>query len=270
VPAALERETLISRLTAILRADDRVRAAWLSGSLGQGTEDRFSEVDVLIAVSSADRDAFAAEWPRKVPKVAETVLVQRVDGGPNIVISHVTPEWLRFDLVISTVYQVPDRSGSTLRRLFDHDDLHILLRGRVEWAPPSPGRVLSLVNEFFRILGLLPVVLGRGELFVAASEAGLMRNLVMQLMLEDNATADHGGALHLSTRLPEESMQQLNALPPIAADRESALAAHLACVDLFLPLARKLASRVGVVWPTALEAACFGYLRRELAVEIGD
>jgi hypothetical protein len=262
-------EALISRLTDVLRADDRVRAAWLSGSFGRGTADRFSDVDVLVAVSSEDLTAFADEWPARAPKVAETVLTQRLGGGSTVVISHVTPQWLRFDLVITTVYQVADHSGSTLRPLFDHDDIHRLLRGRVEWAPPSPDRVGKLITEFFRVLGLLPVVLGRDELFVAASGAGLLRTLVMQLMLEDASSTENGGALHLSTRLSADAMRQLNALPPIVADRDAAVTAHLACAELFLPLARKLASRVGAVWPTALEEACFDYLRRELGIELG-
>jgi hypothetical protein len=266
--AADELEALIDRLTEVLRAEDRVRAAWLSGSFGQAAQDRFSDVDVLAAVSSEDLAAFADDWPALVPRVAETVLTQRRGGGSTVVISHVTPQWLRFDLVITTVYQVADRSGSTLKPLFDHDDIHRLLRGRLEWAPPAPERISKLITEFFRVLGQLPVVLGRDELFVAASGAGLLRELVMQVMLEDASSTESGGALHLSTRLPKDAMRQLNALPPIVAEREAALTAHLACAELFLPPARRLAGRVGAAWPTALERACFGYLRRELGIEI--
>jgi hypothetical protein len=263
-----EHEALISRLTDVLLADDRVRAAWVSGSLGRGTGDRFSDVDVLAAVSSQDLDAFVADWPKVIPKVADTVLTQKSGGGATYVLNHVTPEWIRFDLVVTTVYQVADRSGSTLRLLFDHDDIHRLLRGRVESAPPTPESISSLITEFFRVLGLLPVVLGRDELFVAASGAGLLRQLTVQLLLEDAGRAGAGGALHLSTRLPEEAMRTLTALPPIVAEREAAVRAHVACAELFLPVARKMAALVGTPWPAALERACFGYLRRELGLEI--
>ena len=267
--AADEREALVSRLTEVLRSDDRVRAAWLSGSFGRGTADRFSDVDVLAAVSSEDLAAFADDWPALAPRVAETVLLQRHGGGSTVVVSHVTPSWVRFDLVITTVYQVADHSGSTLRPLFDHDDIHRLLRGRVAWAPPSPERVSKLITEFFRILGLLPVTLGRDEVFVAASGAALLRDLVVQMMLADASSPENGGALHLSTRLPADALGRLTALPPIVADRDAVLKAHLACAELFLPLARTLAGRVGAAWPTALAAACSGYLRRELGIEIG-
>jgi hypothetical protein len=264
-----ERDALISRLTEVLLADDRVRAAWLSGSVGRGTADRFSDVDVVAAVSSHDLEAFVADWPKQLPQVASTVLTQKLGGGATQIFSHVTPEWLRFDLVVTTVYQVADRSGSTLRLLFDHDDIHRLLRGRVEWEPSTPARVGELITEFFNVLGLLPVVLGRNELFVAASGAARLRDLVMRLMLADATKTEAGGLLHLSKQLSTEAMAQLNELPPIVAEREAVLRAHSACAEVFLPLARRLAERVGAVWPEGLAVACAGYLRRELGIEVG-
>lgn len=41
-----ERDRLLDRLVASLERDERVVAAWLSGSLGRGTADAWSDVDV--------------------------------------------------------------------------------------------------------------------------------------------------------------------------------------------------------------------------------
>ena len=116
-----------------------------------------------------------------------------------------------------------------------------------------------------RVLGLLPVVVGREEYVVAEMGAGLALNLLVDLMLEDVAVEDRGGAMYLNRLLPFRRQQSLMALPPIAANRESVINAHLACAELFLPLARDLHARCGLQWPQALEAA----LRRHLDKTLG-
>lgn len=126
---------------------------------------------------------------------------------------------------------------------------------------PDPGAVERLIKEFFRVLGLTPVVLGRGGVIDAASGSGLLRQLLIDLMLQDVAVPDRGGALHTSSLLPPERRAQVEALPAIEATRESALAVHRACTALFLPLARELAGRTGVTWPDEFVQAALGRVR---------
>jgi hypothetical protein len=71
--------------------------------------------------------------------------------------------------------------------------------------------VARLNREFLRILGLLPVVLGREEYVVGASGAGLARTLLIQLMVEEVAAPGPGGALHLRGLLPVERLVALTA-----------------------------------------------------------
>src|SRR5260221_14193953 len=54
---ATNRDELLSHIVAVLNADDRVVAAWLTGSLGRGEDDDFSDIDLGVAV----RDSHAAE-----------------------------------------------------------------------------------------------------------------------------------------------------------------------------------------------------------------
>lgn len=46
-----DRDQLLSSLIRQLEADDRVRAAWLAGSLGRGDADDLSDIDLWLAVS---------------------------------------------------------------------------------------------------------------------------------------------------------------------------------------------------------------------------
>lgn len=259
-------DDLLARITAVLDGDPRVLAAWLVGSRARGAEDRFSDVDIWLVVSEEDKAGFVEDWPKTSELVSPSVLRQRVFGST---FAHITPEWQRWDVSIAVPDDVPRRTRSTVKPLFDRAGLNGRLRPPGEPLRPDPAKVTSLTTEFLRVLGLLPVVLGREEYVVGASGAGLLRQMVIQLFLEDVAVEDRGGALHLRTLLPAERLRQLAELPPLEASREGVLEAHLACARLFLPEARRLADRIGAEWPAPLEAALRRRLEDELNVTVG-
>jgi hypothetical protein len=263
-------EELISRLSDELQADSRVAGAWLAGSLGRGEGDRYSDVDIWLAVPDDHRGAFATDWPTISDRISPFVLRQRLDVGSTIIFNHITPQWLRFDVSIGAPAELTERSRSTHRMLFDRDGLGAAMPQHGEPTAPVPHRITALTTEFLRVLGLLPVVLGRNELVVAASGAGLMRGLLIQLMLEDVAVEDRGGALHLARLLPPQRLKLLADLPAIAATRASAVAVHVACAQLFLPLARELCTRTGAAFPEELERALRDHLRHELTIELDE
>ncbi|MGW8378078.1 nucleotidyltransferase domain-containing protein [Streptomyces sp. ODS28] len=258
-------DALIARIHRVLAEDPRVLAAWLSGSRGRGTADAYSDVDVWLVVSADDLPGFVADWPALSDHVTPTVLRRQVGGAP--VFTAITPDWLRFDVAIGTPDDVPERSRSTLEPLFDRADLTSRLRIEGAPQPPDPERVSALTTEFLRVLGLLPVVLGRREYVVAASGTGLLRQLLIQLLVEDVAVEDRGGALRLNALLPAERLAALAALPPVEATRASAVAGHLACARAFLPAAREVHRRCGLEWPGGLERAALWHLRAALGAE---
>lgn len=251
----MSREELIQRIIDVLQADDRVRATWLSGSLGRGAGDRYSDVDLVAIVAEENRAGFVAEWDGIVAIIASVVL---------------TADWLRFDVSVITPASLDRYTASTVRPLFDKDDLYSRLRQKGEPLAPSGPRIQGLTKEFMRILGLLPVVLGREEYAVSASGSGLIRMLLIQLMTEDVAVEDRGGALHLRGLLPDAQLAAIDELPPILATRESAIAVHMAVARLFLPLARDLSKRTGTPWPDALESALRAHLDSQLGLKLSD
>ncbi|TQL75426.1 streptomycin adenylyltransferase [Stackebrandtia endophytica] len=264
----MDREVLIQRVSDQLQADDRIRGAWLSGSLARGTADEFSDVDVWLVVAESEREALIKDWPTICDAITPTVLNQRVGSLP--IFNAITPQWHRFDVVFGTPEEIPYRTRTTLKVLFDKDGLDDRLQDSGQPLAPDPARIRALVTEFFRVLGLLPVAIGRGEYVLGVSGAGLLRTMLIQLMLEDVAVEDRGGALHLSPLLPPERMRLLTELPAMSADRDSVVAVHVACAEAFLPLGRELAERTGVEWPTALDEACRARLNRDLGISLAD
>jgi predicted nucleotidyltransferase len=74
MPTAAQ-QSLIEAITRALERDSRVESAWLSGSLGRGAGDEFSDVDI-VAVVQGDPSATCTEYRDRLGEIAETVLAR--------------------------------------------------------------------------------------------------------------------------------------------------------------------------------------------------
>jgi hypothetical protein len=176
----MTRDQLIAAVTAKAEADDRVLGLFLSGSLGAGTADAWSDADFVVAVAPENQPAFVAEaegWASVAP------LVMWKPPYPGLpLFTAVTDDWVRFDLTVT----VPGRlmgAKDRWRALVDKAGLFESLPDTLPPRPPEPAQVEAIVVEFIRMLGLLPVGVGRGEFAVGVSGVSLMRQQVIALML---------------------------------------------------------------------------------------
>lgn len=261
-----QQSSLIDRIKHVLEADARIDAVWLAGSLGKGKGDEFSDVDILVLCADGKAGEVSAAHADPTA-IAKPVLVNRLFGG--YIVNVVTDDWQRFDLVFLETASLARYNAADLTPLFNRTGAE---PPRHEATPYSttPEAVLRLVNEFLRVLGLGPVGIGRREYVVALSGIELLRRMTVDLMLEENGIgpAERGGALHVNMFLTEDQRGALEALPPVAANRESLLAADKAIAALFLPRARALAQKIGMPWPEAFEQATRRNLRDKLGLEV--
>ncbi|HEV2557441.1 MAG TPA: nucleotidyltransferase domain-containing protein [Microvirga sp.] len=261
-------EELITAVTDALRGEERFRALLLGGSYGRGTQDRFSDVD-LIAVADPEHHANLARLWRETLERLMPVVFWNERRTRGVLLNAIGQDWLRCDLVITDTGGLDGRARSALRVLIDRDSLVERLPPELPDGALDRSRITFLINEFIRVLGLTPVVLGRGEVFTAAGTgAGLLRDQLVSLLKEERQLADPGGALHLSRALSPDQMRVLEAVPFPQPEPASIIAAHLAVARLFLPRAKALAARAGVPWPQAFEEATRAHLERELKVEV--
>jgi hypothetical protein len=253
------QSAFITAVAARVSGDPRVVSLFLAGSHGAGTADAFSDVDFVAVAGAADHAVVADLWRDAVQRVEPVVFwsERRVQG---ILLNAITESWLRCDVVIVAPGDFGRRCKAGVTVLFDHADLYAGLPDVLPPVVPDGARVARIINEFIRIMGLLPVGVGRGEDVLLVKGVALLRDLVCDLMLEDCMLADRGGALHLQRLLTPEQMAVLRGLPYPGPERVALIAAHLAVAGVFFPLARGMATRLGVVWPAAFEAA----LRRRL------
>jgi predicted nucleotidyltransferase len=262
-----EQQGLIESITRALQARDDVEAAWLAGSLGAGRGDAFSDVDVLLLTGEGAATAVSARIAGDIGAIAEPALINALYGGR--VLNVVTVDWLRFDLSFAEPRDLIRYDAGRLKALFNTGDREPPRR-ESEAYKPSPVATLALVKEFFRILGLLVVGLGREEYLLGLTGVDLLRRLTVDLMLEANGVGptERGGALHRNPLLNDDQRRRLNALRPVVADRQGLIAANAEVAAIFLPLARDLAARTGAAWPTVLDEATRRYLTDRLGLAI--
>lgn len=249
---------LVDHVVDRLSIDTRVRALWLTGSLGAGTHDEHSDVDMFALVSEDALASYVEEWLSEVAPAFAPVLARRLGAAP--VFNHVLPGWLRWDVVVGGPAQVADLDADAVVELLNRDGVQLTPLAGVA---PESETVLAMTEEFFRVLGLLPVVVGRGELVTGASGAMLLRQLLTTLLRYRREGPRLSGALHLSRVLPADEMAALAALPPVYAEREAVVRAHVSSAAMFVPVAREL---LGPDYPVALEDACWANLREHLGV----
>lgn len=269
----MTRERLITYLSAAAE-ESAIEALFLGGSHGRGTADALSDFDFIAVVPKERHEAVAVQWRRALGEFSEVVYWAKPFGKSSLV-NAITRDWTRVDLImidratfLDPSYATRSRhSQSTLRAVLDRDDL----LSRLPPHPPSPApdkaRVEYLIAEFIRVLGLIAVGLGRNELVLGVMGAGLLRDLLTRLMVEETCSPERGGMLHLSRTITPEQMRELEALPCPGPRRAEILAAHWATAKAFFSRARPLAAKLGVDWPETFEQATREHLQRAFGAE---
>lgn len=259
----MAHDDLIGRATARAEADERIRALFLGGSLGRGGGDAFSDIDLIVVVAPADHRAFV-EGARAWVEAITPIVHWHVPHPPLPLFCAITPEWERLDLTV-TVPGMVMGTQTTLKPLLDRDGVHGALPASApSRRDPDPRKVEAMVREFLRVLGLLPMVSGRGELAVGITGAGLLRQQGIALLVEAQGFHPPPGALSLSRVLPPEELALVGGLPLPGASTDSVVETSLAWAGAVMPRARALCDRIGAPWPEAFEAATRAHLKRSL------
>lgn len=259
---------LIDTIRSVLSADPDVEAAWVAGSLGAGGGDAFSDVDILIMAPAGCASEVAKRYAGDLSAIASTVLVNLLFGR---VVSAVADDWRRFDLSFVEPGELVRYDRNRLTSLFNRTE-HEPPAGNTRPHRVDPEALGKAIAEFWRVLGLSVVGVGREEYIVCLSGQELMRRIIVDVMLDENGVgvAERGGALKRNPLLSAGQRAELDALAPVHADRAGILAGNAALTAIFLPRARRLAASVGATWPDALEAATRAHILRNLGQTLPD
>lgn len=264
----MARDELIARVVGAAEADLRVLALLLAGSLGRGEADPFSDVDLIAVVAPPDHAAFsgaALEWLAAFADVVHAYAPH--PGVPLACI--VTADWLRLDLTTTVPGRVPG-AQSTTRPLLDRAGVWDGLAPSLPPRPADPARVAAIVTEFIRVLGLLPVAIGRDEPALAQSGYGLLRGQLIALMVDERDLPAPVGALKLRGVIPEADRALLAQAPAPRADWDELIEASRWMAGIFVPRARARLTAIGGAFPERFWSATRERLERGLGGDWGE
>ena len=255
---ALQSATLrafAEQTRSILLTEDRVRLLWLTGSLAAGTSDAQSDVDLRLAVREEDFATVGQWWQDLIDLVAPTVWKRRWPGPPSeAILGAITTDYLRFDLVVQSVTDTQPRRLEAAQLIFDKDGIaeHFALTSA---TPSDPFANLPvLVEEFIRLLGMLPIVVERNDVPMGMEGQLALHSLFISvLLLENGIDRATTGKRHVVAYLTAEQRSILAQVPTLAPTMESVIEGRLAYGRLFLPRARRLMEAQGQAYPEAFE-----------------
>ncbi len=255
---------LADALAARLREDARIQSAWLSGSIGAGEDDAWSDVDVTAIAAAEAIPAILADLNAAAPftPVHQALLYGRI-------LHAVAPDWRRYDILFLTPEEFAKRDPAALKLLFERDGA-----ARPQGVP-APVRaatdeeLIAGAREFLRVMGLAPVMFGRGDHVMGVEGAMLLRGLLIDLMLAENGRArSERSVKRVTTLLTPAQYAEIAALPPLAATRDSLMAANRALAALYLPRAKALFAARGLPWPDAFEDATRAWLKATIDFDL--
>lgn len=258
---------LAAQIAESLGTTGTIRAVFLSGSHGIGTADAHSDIDFLIVTDDGATDAIAAQWRQTLTDLGDLVLWRDRTVAPVLINAILAPA-TRIDALILKPDQLARHTQDGSLALFDPDNM---LQTLSPTAPPAhldAKRLGYQFEEFIRILGLLPLVIGREEYINGVTGVMHLRTLLIDLLIAEANVPYRGGALTLNRRLTAEQRDLLTALPPLIPTRDGVLEAHRGYASAYLHRAHAFAHANDIPWPDTFEDATLSHIGQTLGLRI--
>jgi len=207
-----------------LASMESIESLWFVGSVAKGYADRYSDVDML-AVTRADREIPVAETEHALQEALSPVILKSRRCTDSVLFNVVSPEWLRIDVSLyrSDVPMAYREHDAVL--VFGSESSPTWNR---EEQGSSRGTSTAQVEELMRIMGLLPVVLGRENILGGFTGCGLVAIELIRIAGTVSGPGLSSGALSASKGMSQAARDTLSRLPGIAIDRLAIINFHMA------------------------------------------
>lgn len=256
---------LLDRVAAVLAADPRVDALWLSGSLGRGVADAGSDLDLIVTVHDELRDDFEAAggstWAFLDPAISF-----EIPGVPGSFVL-MTGEGLRVDAVLESVSQVAKTPYRHRVVVFDRRAERLAVpAAEDDGRGPDAARVEWIAREFARQLAIFPdAVVGREDWLLGQEAVHNYRLFLYELYVESNQPLPPMGVKQWSAKLTAAQRDRLASLRVPTADEESVIDAMQQVQRVIRSEGRAMVESAGGTWPeTAVQAGLARWAARGL------
>ncbi|MDE2867951.1 MAG: hypothetical protein OXR64_06155 [Chloroflexota bacterium] len=239
----------------VLSRDPRVRALWAGGSLADGTADRWSDVDLRLAVADDDRPAFMAGIKDTLQAICPILgwRMRSMRGDDLVVVTFEGP--LRADFVVTSPNSLDRQRYEPVAPLFDP----LGLGARLQQTPYRPSR--RTPRELLeREAAQVPAEAGRLQRAIEQSsiveavqaQANLLESAQrLLLLLRDPNAAGLLGPKHAADALAAADIEPL--LAPLGVWSNNwpnpGMDSIQPTLDVVRPLAAEAEARYGIAVP---------------------
>ena len=255
----------LSALVDKVTSDAHILAAWLEGSFGKGTADRYSDIDIHLLVAEENKETFQQRLESWLSDIQQLVLFKDTFRGQMM--TCITTAGLQLDVWVHT--------GNTIS--LERTKVHVLsaAEGCIQFKETcrnnEPTDISSALNqhfnEFWRVLAILPTVLGREECIAGFMGTTFAVMSLTEVLIIGNGKQRDRGVKNINPFLPQALREEIEeALTMPGVDRESIAKAHLRLIAIMQRYGPDIAKQHGVIYPFALEKAVLTYISRELQI----
>ena len=246
-------------------SDERILAVWLEGSLAKGTADRYSDIDIHLLVAEKNQETFQNELESWLSDVQRLVLFR--ETFPGQMITCITTTSLRLDVWL--------HAGNTIS--LEHTKVHVLsaaegcIQLKEACGNKKPTDVSTALkqhfNEFWRVLAILPTVLGREEHIAGFMGTTFVVMALTEVLIIGSGDQRDRGVKNINAFVPRALREEVEtALTMQSINRESIARAHLRLTAIMQRYGPDIAKQQGTTYPFALEETVLNYLSRELQI----
>ena len=229
----------------VLSRDPRIKALWAGGSLADGTADRWSDVDLRLAVADDVRRDFMAGIEDTLHAICPVLgwRMRSMHGDDLVVVTFEGP--LRADFVVTSPDSLDRQRYEPVAPLFDPQGLGARLQ-RIPYAPTRRSPRELLEREAARV----PAEAGRMQRAIEQSsivtalqaQANLLESAQrLLLLLRDPQAAGLLGPKHAADALTAADIEPL--LAPLAAWSDNWPEPGVDSIEPTLAVLRPLAAR---------------------------
>jgi hypothetical protein len=249
---------LHDRAQEVLGADPRVLDVRLTGSVGAGTADRWSDLDLQVITEPEHHDDVVATWPTWLAAITPTVFA-RTPLAPFIV-NAVTDEGLTLDVAVY--------AGSPPPEFRPPVDFAVGMLSGQRFTDVGAALEYAVEEQLRGLAGPFVSLLQRDEHVRHLTGVPHLLGLLTTVFLAESGAPPPGK--HWNRTFTEEQLAAVAALPPLRATRHDITAFGLGLAELLVTRARPLYDRYGLTWPAPLAAVTAKRLHDVLGIDTGD
>ncbi len=255
LPLPPHHQTIMNRFIAACQSDERVVAAFLSGSYARDAADAYSDIDLALITSDEAYDNFLAEREAFIQQLGKPIFLEDYPGEDHLFVFSIFPDGTEVELGIARESHITGLYAGPYRVLLDKKG--ILTGESFSW-PQSPydrqiETLHGLIYWFWHTLShhfINPIA--REQLWSAyGALEDLRRSCIDMARLRQNFSMEAEGYERLEQAVPIEQLSPLQTtFCPV--EREAMLRAALIVVRFYRNMVPTLAQAHGISYPAEL------------------